>query len=261
MDIFKIDESKYKMVYGSDFNPSISKACEMANLWTKKGLSDDEVAKGHFMGGMQSFHRLKEVMADNGVQFSELGKLLDFASGFGRTTRFFVQELDSSLITVSDISEEGVDFQKSTFGVHGFYSTADPDDLHHDGKYNAIFANSLFSHLNYEYFLKWLQKLYSFLEPGGHLLFSTHGYTFFKKRPEKLRKRMIKTSPEKGFYFFNANETLGRLEDSYYGTTYVIPGFVKKLVRENDLGEYVKSYNPMYGFMGGQDIYVLRKPL
>ena len=259
MEIYNVDKAKYEGVYGKGFISDISRSCEMANLWTRQGLSDDEVATGHYIGGYRSHNRLKEVLADHNLHFGGLNSLLDFASGFGRTTRFFVQELDPSKITVSDITSEGVDYQKAKFGVSGFNSTNEPEDLHHDGKYQVIFANSLFSHLNLDHFTRWLTKLSSFLEPGGLLLFSTHGYSFFKKRTESDRNIMMANSPAKGFFFWSANETIGRLNPDIYGTTFVIPGFVKKLVKDHGLGEITKSYNPMPGFMAGQDIYVLKR--
>lgn len=258
-ELYDIDFKKYKKIYGEDFNPSISRSCEMANLWTKQGLSDDKVAAGHFVGGLKSYHRLSEILFELGLGINNVTSMLDFASGFGRTNRFFVQRMGADKITVSDISHEAVDFQKKTFGVKGFYSYKMPEEIKHDGKYQVIVANSLFSHLNHEYWPTWLSKLYGFLEDGGYLIFSTHGYSFFKKQDEERRKKMILNSPEHGFYFWTANETLGRLEKTYYGTTYVIPQWVEKTVNEHKLGNIVKKYTPFHGFMSGQDVYVIQK--
>lgn len=258
-NLYDIDFDKYKKIYGKGFNPSISKSCEMANLWTRKGLSDDEVAKGHFVGGLKSFNRLSELLYELGLGLGSITSMLDFASGFGRTNRFFVQALGAEKITVADISHESVDFQKEVFGVKGFYSYKSPEEITHKGQYQVTVANSLFSHLNYEFWPIWLEKLFEFVEPGGYLIFSTHGYSFFKKQPEDRRKIMILASPEHGFYYYSANETLGRLDAGYYGTAYVIPQWVEKVVTENKLGKIVKQNTPYHGFMSGQDVYVIQK--
>ena len=258
-ELYDIDFEKYKKIYGEDFNPSISRKCEMANLWTKQGLSDDAVAAGHFLGGLKSFNRISEILFELGLGLENVTSMLDFASGFGRTNRFFVQAMGAEKITMSDITEEGVEFQKKTFGVKGFLSYKMPEDIKHDKTYQVVIANSLFSHFNHEFWPIWLEKLYSFVEDGGYLIFSTHGYSFFKKRDEEIRKKMILSSPEHGFYFLPANETLGRLEKDYYGTTYVIPKWVQDVVEKHKLGKIVKSYNPYHGFMSGQDVYVIQK--
>lgn len=258
-ELYDIDFKKYKKLYGEDFNPSISRKCEMANLWTSRGLSDEQVAAEHFLGGLKSFNRISEILFELGLGLDQVTSMLDFASGYGRTNRFFVQAMGSERITVADITAEGVEFQKKTFGVKGFLSYKNPEDITHDGTYQIVISNSLFSHLNYEYWPKWLERLYRFVEKGGYLIFSTHGYTFFKKQEEDRRRKMIKNSPEHGFYFWQANETLGRLEKSYYGTTYVIPKWVDAIVERNGLGKVVKSYNPYPGFMAGQDVYVIQK--
>jgi len=231
----------------------------MANLWTRQGLSDEKVAAGHFEGGLKSYHRLIEILYELGVGPDNITSMLDFASGFGRTNRFFVQRMGADKITVSDISKEAVDFQKKHFGVEGFYSAKMPWDIKHEKKYQLVIANSLFSHFNYDYWPMWLEKLYSFLEEGGYLIFSTHGYSFFKRLGEHDRKAMVMNSPEHGFYFRAANETLGRLEPTYYGTAYVIPQWVESTVERLGVGKIVKQNTPFHGFMSGQDVYTIQK--
>ncbi len=256
---YKIDDKRFKAIYGNDFITKVPKACEMANLWQKQQMSDNEVALNYFKGGFQTYNRLSEVLASLELGYHNIDSMLDFASGYGRTTRFFLQKLDASKVTVSDISEEAVKYQMKTFGVDGFPSCQEPEDLKTDKRFQVILVNSLFSHLNHGHWLRWLDKLYSLLEPGGYLVFSSHGFFCFKKRNENIRKKMVKTAPEKGFFYWRGNETIGRLDTEIYGTTYVLKEWVKKVVKENDWGTLVNSFHPMFGFMGGQDIYVIQK--
>lgn len=257
--IYDIDEARFKGIYGSDFNTNIAMNCEMANIWHRQGMSTNDVAINYFKGGFQSFNRLSEVITSCGKGLHKLNSFLDFASGYGRTTRFFLQKMDSSRITVSDISKEAVKYQQETFGVDGFASCLIPEDLFVDKRFEVIVVNSLFSHLNYDQWSRWLIKLYELLDTNGHLIFSTHGYSRFKNRKEALRKEMLINAPEKGFMFTAKNETRGRLDANIYGITYVLKEWVQKTVEDNNLGQYVNSFHPMHGFMGGQDIYVIKK--
>lgn len=257
---YKVSDKRFKAIYGDDFITKIPTNCEMANLWKKQEMSDNDIALNYFRGGFQTYNRLSEVIASLELGYHNIDSMLDFASGYGRTTRFFVQKMDPSKITVSDISKDAVIYQKQTFGVHGFPSCQEPEDLKVDQKFQLILVNSLFSHLNYDHWLRWLDRLYNLLEPNGYLVFSSHGFFCFKKRNDNIKKKMLKTRPDVGFMYWRGNETIGRLDTEIYGTTYVLKDWVKKVVKENNWGEVVNSFHPMFGFMGGQDIYVIQKP-
>ena len=99
--------------------------------------------------------------------------LLDFASGYGRVTRFYRSLLEPSRICVADLQEDAVDFQRRTLGVEGFVSRVDPNDLAVARRFDAVFATSLFTHLPAGLFEAWLQFLLRLLRPGGILVFST----------------------------------------------------------------------------------------
>ena len=66
-------------------------------------------------------------------------------------------------------------FQREVMGVDTFLSTSDPKDLHREESYDAIYVASLFSHLPDGAFRAWLEWLRNHLNPGGILIFSTHG--------------------------------------------------------------------------------------
>lgn len=51
--------------------------------------------------------------------FDKVGPVLDFASGWGRLTRYLEQRLPTGQISVADIYHQAIDWQVSTFGVAG----------------------------------------------------------------------------------------------------------------------------------------------
>lgn len=183
--------------------------------------------------------------------------VLDFASGYGRCTRFLSQKYGSENVTSSDIDSDAVDFNIKSFGVKGFYSTKSPNDLKHDEKYDAIFVNSLFSHLASEYWEQWYKKLCSLLNPNGILIFSTHGESM-------LAETVFAGNMKDGFFYGKGNETQGRLEGDYYGVAFVSEEYVSNAIKQAECAT-LKGYYPRGlcsqsdGSGGSHDLYVVKK--
>src|SRR5258706_14020787 len=136
-------------------------------------------------------------------------QLLDFASGFGRVTRFLVQHLPPEQVWVSDIFEDAVRFQRQRFAVQGFQSSAEPEGLTCDEHFDCIVASSFFSHLPATTFTLWLKKLASLLRPAGMLIFSVHG---------EDKGGVAKTY---GGARYQATSEIGELPGESYGTSWV----------------------------------------
>jgi SAM-dependent methyltransferase len=174
--------------------------------------------------------------------------LLDFASGFGRATRFLVGRLPGSDIAVAEIDPDAVRFQERTFGVRGFVSTPTAEAFSPGAAFDAITAASFFSHLPARAFDEWLARLYRLLVPGGALVFSTHGPSL----------RIDPADWTEGIVFDSKSET-SRLDGDAYGTSWVTPEFVARAAARASEGEGSLAAAPL-GLCGHQDLYVLAKP-
>lgn len=172
------------------------------------------------------------------------GKVLDFASGYGRITRFLVREIPPERLWVADVYEGGVRFQQERFGVRGVVSTVRPEDLDLDVTFDAILVTSLFTHLPEERFLAWLRVLLGRLEPGGVLAFSTHDPDLLVPRP---------ALPESGLLFQEISES-GSLDTSDYGSTWVTEDFVRGAVAREAPSASVHRLER--GLCNYQDLYV-----
>ncbi|HTG36266.1 MAG TPA: class I SAM-dependent methyltransferase [Thermoanaerobaculia bacterium] len=144
-------------------------------------------------------------------------KLLDFASGYGRVTRFLVREVPPERVWVADVYADGVRFQEERFGVHGIVSTIRPEDFACAERFDAILVTSLFTHLPDERFVAWLRVLLGLLAPGGMLAFSAHS-------PQVLPPGTV--MPESGIFFAETSES-DSLAKSDYGSTWVTEAFVR----------------------------------
>lgn len=173
--------------------------------------------------------------------------VLDFASGHGRATRFLAAHLGADRVWASDIKDDAVSFCQATFGVHGFTSTARPEDLEVAARFDLIVVSSLFSHLPRHLFHGWLARLSALLQPGGVLAFSVHG-------SEMVNPSLM---PADGYLFVAESESRV-LNADLYGTAYVTTEFVTGTVQ-------AAFGNPIFirclqkGLCGAQDLYIVSR--
>lgn len=169
----------------------------------------------YFNGGLMASRAVEAALA---WRFGDGARprVLDFASGWGRVTRFLVRRRPADDLTVSDIDAAAVAWQRRRFGVGGFPSAARAADLACDERYDAVVCLSLFSHLPEESFGAWLARLVELVAPGGLLLFSVHDES------ELLPGRAM---PPSGIHFEAISES-ERLDKASYGSAWVSEAFV-----------------------------------
>ncbi|MGD1916380.1 MAG: class I SAM-dependent methyltransferase [Phycisphaerales bacterium] len=158
----------YRAEYGRDLDPL---------------QSDDGTAPGAAAGSIQHSAKtnpdaffatgaramlfyLRE-LEDHGVNPTALGAVLDFGMGFGRLTRHWLP-LGPELFG-SDVTTDAVDFCTRHLGhrvrvnLNGF----DPDLPYDDGRFDFVFANSVFTHIQTKDAPGWAEELARILRPGS----------------------------------------------------------------------------------------------
>lgn len=209
---------------------------------------------GYLAVGFSGFELIRNLIKDYIKEASSELKILDFASGHGRVTRFLVNHYGPQHVFSSDIKPDAVQFHKDFFGIHSFISSYSPEAVSCDERFSFIFAGSFFSHLPRNTFYSWLSVLGSWLKPGGILAFSVHDISLLGGDPEGS-----------GFYFHASNEDRmfpeieGHLQDEQqYGISYVSETFVQQAVTEM-LRDARLAERKIKGFGGLQDVYVIQK--
>lgn len=175
----------------------------------------DRALASYFQNGLDQFRLVRHIASWRGP----VGRMLDFASGYGRLTRFLVHEHLADEITVSDILEGGMEFQASQFGVRTILSATDPDHFAAPDKYDLIFVASLFTHLPPATFTRWLLRLASLLTGNGLLIFTVHD--------ESIAPHAV----ENGISFESRSESRV-LDVDDYGSTWVTESYVREQVPE-----------------------------
>ena len=216
-----------------------------------------------FAGHPTSVNPLRDYFADGWRTLSELmlllesvqrpllgaGSFLEFASGHGRFTRHLVKALGAERVTVSDVVPDAVAFARDTLGVPGFLSAARPEDVAWPRRYGVVFVLSLFSHLPRATWGRWLARLVDAVEPGGLLVFTTHG-------TEAARRARVTLDAE-GYFFAPSSESTA-IDAQEYGTAFTDEAFVRARTAELAGTVEVLRWAPMW-FWHHQDAWVLQR--
>jgi len=199
----------------------------------------------YFMSGKEVLNRVTSIINWKFKGFENLGNFFDFACGYGRFTRYLIQEMPAENVWVSDIYADAVAFQKEQFGVNGIVSVPNPEDYPVVRKYDCIFVFSLFSHLPEKTFVPWLEKLYSMLSPNGILMFTVHDRVLMPPETEM---------PESGIYFAPYSESRS-LDTQDYGSTWVTESFVAQAIAKATDGKGI--YHRLKRGLLIQDLYLI----
>ena len=177
----------------------------------------DRALTSYFQNAIEQFRLVRHIASWRG----HIGKMLDFASGYGRLTRLLVHEHLADEVTVSDILEGGMEFQAEQFGVRTILSTTNPENFAAPEKYDLIFVASLFTHLPASTFTAWLRRLAELLTPAGLLVFTVHDESL---APEAF---------DDGIRFESRSESRV-LDVNDYGSTWVTEAYVREQVAAID---------------------------
>ncbi len=237
--------------FPEDFKQNICEDDEMY-LFSLSNVKDDRdrALVRYYAIGRRILDTVKQVVDWHFGSFENVPSFLDFACGYGRFTRFLIQEMPPEKIWVSDIYANAVKFQTEYLGVSGIVSTGKPENYLIERKFDCILANSFFSHMPEKTFTSWLQNLYDLLTKDGILMFSVHDESLLESHVEM---------PAKGI-LFSADSESQSLDKEEYGTTYVTEKFVREIV-DRVSGGKAFVHRIEKGICRFQDLYLVTTQL
>ncbi len=172
----------------------------------------------YFLSGAEVFATLRQIVGWRWGGFEGVERLLDFGGGFGRLTRFLLTEVEPERLWTAELQPAATAFQREHFGVHVVASSARPEQLETEGRFDFIWVGSLFTHLPEGAFGEWLGRLLELLSPGGVLAFSVHDASLV---PPGHRL------DDRGMLFLAESES-DRLDPEQYGSTWVSQEYVDR---------------------------------
>ena len=220
------------------------------DFMTKHEVLREHPEQYYFADGKRSADRLVELVRRTASFGDKPYSVLEFASGYGCVTRHLRNVLPAGTLTACDIHAEAVDFIEREIGVGAMMSTRRPADFDLGRRFDVVFALSFFSHMPDRTFGPWLAALFRHVEPGGRLIFTTHGAVTH-------RKFMPYAELSNGYWFNAASEQLD-LDTTDYGTTISMPEYVNRQISEHLLAPV--EYFEQGCWWEHQDVYVIAKP-
>ena len=191
---------------------------------------------------------IRALLDRNGTPIGEFGSLLDFGCGCGRVIRHWKDE-NGTAICGSDYNPLLVDWCRDNLGFAEFtVNGLKPDLPHEDGRFDLIYALSVFTHLPEDLQEPWMAELNRVLSPGGTLLVTVFGLAHLGRldadqRESFLAGDLVVTEPAAA----GTNEC-----GAYHPERYVYDEFSK--------GLEVTAFLPDAARGMEQDVVLLSKP-
>jgi SAM-dependent methyltransferase len=127
----------------------------------------------YFKAGQSAVRGIRLAMLAS--RTSEVGRILDLPSGYGRVLRTLTAAFPEAEVTACDIDRDAVDFCAQALGATPLYSSEDPLQIEAKGRYDLIWCGSLQTHLPSGRWGEFLEFFRSVLSPGGLLVFTVAG--------------------------------------------------------------------------------------
>jgi SAM-dependent methyltransferase len=130
-------------------------------------------------GGEVSAQQIRDTLKRHGVELESFDAILDFGCGAGRVIRQW-KTLRGPELYGSDYNPVLIDWCRKHLTFARFQcNTLEAKVSYEDGKFDLIYALSVFTHLPEELGDAWLKELCRVLKPGGYLYLTTHGAHYF----------------------------------------------------------------------------------
>lgn len=179
-------------------------------------------------------------------------RILDWGCGVARVTRHIPKHVDkNSLITGADINDQMIKWNSEKIPEVKFFKiNYYPPANFSATQFNLVFALSVFTHIEADFQLKWIEEMYRLISDKGIFLFTTHGKKYNSRLSEPDRYELN----TKGFITKSYRKKGHRMM-----TTYNDPeSFKKILVPYFDILEYYDG-GTYPEKTGGQDLWIVRK--
>ena len=215
-------------------------------------------------GGLYEADMIANALASVGVAVGSLGAALDFGCSSGRVLRVLAAAFPDVHWMGCDPNGDAVAWAQATFPqLDCFTSTNEPPLPLADASLELVYAISIWSHFAPVLGLRWFEEMHRVIRPGGHLVFTTHGWTALAYAAEMGRRPLEECAEieralcRDGTWFldhFGEGGDWG-VVNPLWGSAFLTPEFIlEQLCPRWRVVEFVAGRN-----QSNQDVYVLAR--
>ncbi len=128
-----------------------------------------------------AFHNdVTDALVKVGLPLTADSQMLDFGFGWGRNSRVLMRAVPLENIYGINVDADFVALTRKAFDSSNFTECpAFPPTQYSSGKFDLVFAYSVFSHLSEKVCREWMEEFRRVLKPGGVVAFTTRHDSFF----------------------------------------------------------------------------------
>ena len=191
------------------------------------------------LAGASSHKLLLRVLAEQRKDLSDVGPVLDFGCGPGRSLRLFLRRALDVRIVGTDVDAKSIEWCRANFPFGEFHVNSQrPPTRLPAATFGFVYAISVFSHLSEANHLDWLRELARVTRPGGLLVLTVHGrHALNRAEKEESFFRMLEITrgdleraqshvERHGIAYIS--QPAGHLDHDLYGITFVTEDYVRR---------------------------------
>jgi SAM-dependent methyltransferase len=215
-------------------------------------------------GGLYEADMVANALSSVGVAIGSQSTALDFGCSSGRVLRVLAAAFPAVHWIGCDPNHAAVAWAQATFpALEWFVNSNEPPLALADSALDFAFAISIWSHFEPALGLRWFEEMHRVIRPGGHLVFTTHGWTALAfaaemgRRPLEECAEIERAMYRDGYWFldnFGEDGDWG-VVNPLWGSAFLTPEFLLgQLCPRWRVVEFVAGRN-----QNNQDVYVLAR--
>ena len=200
--------------------------------------------------GKRSYQDLSKSLKEADRPLSSLRSVLDFGCGCGRTLSWLSLDHREKDLHGTDVDAEAVRWCSTNQPFAQFGTNKPEPPLGYGAeRFDLVYAISVFTHLNEQHQLQWLEEFRRILRPGGVLLLTVYGQEAWERLGPDIGQQVV----TKGFLHCTSDKLRG-IHPDWYHTTFHSREYVRR-----EFGKRFRVLAHIAGGMGDLDTVVLER--
>lgn len=212
-------------------------------------VGNEMTPDGYSQSGLVNWWTLDGCLRKAGFDALKGGSILDFGAGCGRVLQYFALYSGSCELVGADVDGEAIDWNRSNLDFASFeHLPLAPPTTFESGRFDAIYAFSVFSHLPEALHRSWLEELHRISKPGAAIVLTVQGQHVINAALDgswkgafpkgKVLKKGLSALEKSGFAFYpykkldyedTDNKRLKETLDlENYGSTFILEAYVRE---------------------------------